>query len=314
MRNKFVETLIKLARKDENIILLTADMGFGVFEKFKEEFEDRYYNIGISEQNMIGIAAGLALSGKKVYVYSIIPFLVMRPFEQIRIDIAYHNLDIKLVGVGGGFAYGPAGATHHSIEDIGIMRSLPNMKVYAPGDPVETGKIIEETYLDSSPTYIRLSRNNEKVIYNENDKFNIETATCLKNQNGEIAIISTGNYLEGSKNISEELSKKGMKNSLYSFFAIKPMDKKTLLKILKTYKYIYVLEEHNKYCGLYSSIMECVGEFDRRELNYNKIKSFSIEDKFSHFVGDQNYIRKCFCINEEKIIEIILKEIKKDNN
>ena len=135
MRNTFIHTLIEEAKKDERIFLITPDMGYSVLESFRDLFPDRFLNVGIAEQNAVGVATGLALSGKIVYVYSIIPFVTMRCFEQVRVDVAYMNTNVRLVGVGAGLSYGPAGATHHSIEDIAIMRALPNMTVCCPGIP-----------------------------------------------------------------------------------------------------------------------------------------------------------------------------------
>ena len=182
MRTTFINELIKLAEKDEKIILLAGDLGFSVFEKFREKFPERYYNMGIAEQNMVGVAAGMAMRGKKPYVYSIVPFVVMRPFEQVRVDVCYHELDIKLVGVGGGFAYGPLGATHHSIEDISIMRTLPNMQVISPGDPYEAKNAIIKSYSNNKPTYIRLSKNNEPLLHKNisDESFQIGRAICMK--------------------------------------------------------------------------------------------------------------------------------------
>jgi len=139
MRQSFINTLTKLAKIDKNLYLLTGDLGFSVFEDFIEKFPKRFINCGVAEQNMMGVAAGLALSGKKVYVYSFIPFIIMRCFEQVRNDICYQNLDVKIVGIGGGISYGSLGATHHAIEDISLMRALPNMTVICPGDPIEAG-------------------------------------------------------------------------------------------------------------------------------------------------------------------------------
>lgn len=141
MRTTFVKTLTNLARKDDRIFLITPDMGYSVLETFREEFPDRFLNSGIAEQNTIGIAAGLAETGKIVYVYSIIPFVTMRCFEQVRIDLAYNNTNVKLVGVGAGLTYGSLGVSHHAIEDIAIMRALPNMTVLCPGDPIETEQL-----------------------------------------------------------------------------------------------------------------------------------------------------------------------------
>ena len=158
MRTAFVNTLIELAEKDENIYLLTGDLGFSVLEGFIQKFPERFINCGVAEQNMMGVAAGLALSGKKPYVYSIIPFVTMRCFEQVRNDICYQNLDVKIVGVGSGLAYGFLGATHHAIEDIAILRVLPNMTILSPGDPTEARELTLKSYQTKNPTYLRLNK------------------------------------------------------------------------------------------------------------------------------------------------------------
>ena len=306
MRTTFINSLIELAKNDKNLILLTADMGFGVFEKFREKYPNQYYNVGIAEQNLIGIAAGLAMTGKKVYVYSIIPFLTMRAYEQIRIDICYHNLDIKIIGVGGGLAYGPAGATHHSIEDIGIMRVLPNMRVFAPGDPIEAKEIIFRTYEDKFPCYVRLSKNNEPIV-NKKEKINLEKANqVVKGEN--IALLTCGNMLELSKKIVDEvLEKYSIQISLYSFHTIKPIDEEKIKEIINKYTKVLILEEHNIYGGLYSAFMEVVG----RNIDGIKTKSilpFGVKDMFSHYVGSQEFIRECYGLTQEKIIKEIILE------
>ena len=167
---------------------------FGIADKvskqFKKLYPDRYYNMGIAEQNMIGVAAGLAMRGKKPYVYSIIPFLIMRSYEQVRVDICYHNLDIKLIGSGGGVAYGPAGATHHAIEDLSLMRGLPNMDVISPGDPYEAKNALQKSYENNNPTYIRLSKNNEPMLHSnlKDENFKIGKSICMK-EGKNIAIV-----------------------------------------------------------------------------------------------------------------------------
>ncbi len=170
MRTTFVETLKELARQDERIFLLSADMGYSVFETFREEFPDRFLNTGIAEQNTIGIAAGLAARGKIVFVYSIIPFVTMRCFEQIRLDLAYNKSNVKIVGVGAGFTYGSLGSSHHALEDISLMRSLPNMTVLCPGDPVEARELIKQSCEHTGPVYIRLGKNGEPKIHPEDKK------------------------------------------------------------------------------------------------------------------------------------------------
>ena len=302
MRTTFIKTLIELAKKDKDIILLTADMGFGVFEEFKQLFPERYYNVGIAEQNMIGMAAGLAITGKKVYVYSIIPFLTMRAFEQIRVDICYQNLNVKLIGVGGGVAYGPAGATHHAIEDIAIMRSLPNMSVIAPGDPIEVESLLYALANNNSPAYIRLSKNNEKIIHKEDKNIELGKISTIK-LGKDKCILSTGNMLElGEKIYQEYLKDYNQDISLYSVHTVKPIDKNKIEEIALKYKKIIILEEHNIYGGLYSSVMEVLG-FNISKYNNLEIIPIAIEDKFTSIVGDQEFIRNSYGITSEKIID-----------
>ena len=161
MRNLFVKTLVEEARKNDKIWVITPDLGYSVLEPFQEEFPDRFINTGITEQAAVGIAAGLAINGKIPYVYSIMPFVTSRPFEQIKVDCAYMNTNVRLVGVGGGFAYGPAGATHHSTDDLAIMRALPNMSVVAPGDLTETEELTRYSVQHQGPMFIRLNRKGE---------------------------------------------------------------------------------------------------------------------------------------------------------
>ena len=164
MRNTIINEIHNAARLNKNIFFLTADLGFSVVEKFAAELPEQFINVGIAEQNMIGVAAGLALAGKKVFVYSIIPFATMRCFEQIRIDVCYQNLDVTIIGVGGGYAYGSAGSTHFALEDLAIMRSLPNMKIVCPADPHEASALGKQIIDGSGPWYIRLNKGGEKII------------------------------------------------------------------------------------------------------------------------------------------------------
>jgi transketolase len=200
--------LIEQARVDERIFVITPDLGFSVLEKFAEEFPDRFLNVGIAEQNAVGVAAGMALSGKIVYVYSIIPFITMRCFEQVRVDVAYMRTNVRLVGVGAGFSYGPAGATHHAIEDIAIMRALPNMTVCCPGDPVETRELVNRSFSHEGPMYIRLGKNGEKKIHPDNFSLSIGQAKWVRD--GEDAVlITTGNMLEQGVELMEARTRPG---------------------------------------------------------------------------------------------------------
>ena len=158
MRNTFAKVLLEEAKKNKKLIFLTGDLGFSVFEDFQKECPDQYINAGVAEQNMTGVAAGLAMEGMLPVIYSIVPFVTMRNFEQIRNDICYQNLNVKIVAVGAGFSYGPYGHTHHGLEDIGIMRTLPGLTILCPGDPVEAKLATRAMLKFTGPTYLRLGK------------------------------------------------------------------------------------------------------------------------------------------------------------
>ena len=191
MRTAFINTLNELASRDERIWLLCGDLGFSVLEPFAKSFPNRYVNVGVAEQNMTGVAAGLALSGKIVFTYSIANFPVIRCLEQIRNDVCAHNLNVKIVSVGGGFAYGSAGYTHHGTEDLAIMRVLPNMTVLAPGDPVETRLLTVAATEQPGPCYLRLGKAGEPTIHTSEPEITIGKAIILR-QGGDGTLISTG--------------------------------------------------------------------------------------------------------------------------
>jgi len=180
MRTAFIKTLCELAEQDERIWLLCGDLGYSVLEGFSSRFPNRFVNVGVAEQNMTGIAAGLALSGKVVFIYSIANFPVMRCLEQIRNDVCYHNLNVKIVTVGGGLTYGSLGYTHHGVEDIAVMRVLPNMTVIAPGDPVEARLATQAILNTPGPCYLRLGKAGEPVVHQIEPEFQVGKAISLQ--------------------------------------------------------------------------------------------------------------------------------------
>lgn len=303
MRNTFVKTLVKLAEKDSRIFVITPDLGFSVLEEFEEKFPERFLNVGIAEANAVSIAAGLALSGKIVYVYSIIPFVTMRPFEQIRVDVAYMNTNVRLVGVGAGVTYGPAGATHHSIEDIAIMRALPNMTVFSPCDPYEVEKITEESINHQGPIYFRLAKKGEPIISNTESEIQIGKANYIKkNIDNKIAILFTSNASDIALDVENKLSEQGYFSDLVSMHTIKPFDYIALAEILKTKKHIFTIEEHSIIGGLGSVVSEYIAESNDNPI----FKRFALPDEYSHYVGSQSYIRNKFGFNAHTITEKIL--------
>lgn len=287
MRKTFINTLIDLARKDKDIVLITPDMGFSVLEPFFDEFPERAINCGIAEQNAVSIASGLALMGKKPYVYTIIPFLTGRAYEQVRLEVAYMNTNVKLIGIGAGFTYGAAGATHHAIEDISLMRTLPNMTVCCPGDNNEAEQIIRKTVNNNKPMYIRIGRHNRGIF--DNNTIEIGKASII--ETGEdIAIISTSNMLPDAYDYCQKLKTEGRKPYLISMHTIKPLDKDIILELVNKGVEIQTMEEHSVIGGLGSAVAEVIAESGKGI----KFKRIGVPDEFSHFIGSQKYIKKQF--------------------
>jgi len=285
MRTTFINVLTEQAKIDNKIFILTPDMGFSVFEDFAKKYPERFLNVGIAEQNTVGIATGLALSGFKPYIYSIATFSLMRCFEQIRIGAAYMQCNIKIIGAGGGVAYGPAGATHHIIEDFAIAKALPNFIVCSPADPIEARQIFEQSLNILSPMYIRLAKNNEPIIHNTDDNIIIGKAFSLI-KGDDLEIITTGTISNRIIEWLQEIKKQGFSAGVTIFPTIKPLDTEFLNTLVKNEKKILIIEEHNVIGGLGESICAYLGINNAK----NKIVQLGIPDNYSHFVGSQQYI------------------------
>ena len=300
MRTAFIDTLRELARIDDRIFLLTADMGYSVFETFRDEFPDRFLNTGIAEQNAISIAAGLASRGKIVFVYSIIPFVTMRCFEQVRLDLAYNFMNVKLVGVGAGLTYGPLGSSHHALEDIAIMRSLPDMTVLCPGDPIETRELIKRSFEYEGPVYIRLGKNGEPKIHSEQTRIEIgKSITVLKGN--DMALITTSNMLETGKRWVEEWKQDGINVSLISMPSLKPFDSSTVKSLIDKEIPIITLEEHSVIGGLGSIISQVIATTGKPV----KFQQIGIDDKFSHVIGGHEFQRKKFMLDKKPSLKFM---------
>ena len=306
MRKAFVNKLTQLVNKNKDIYLLTGDLGFSVFDEFKKNFPDHYLNVGVSESNMIGMAAGLALAGKQVFVYSIIPFVTLRCLEQIRNDLCYQRLPVKIIGVGEGLSYGTAGATHHALEDIAIMSALPEMTVIAPGDPVEVECTVEKSLELKGPCYIRLGKSGEPILHKKEFIFKIGKSIVLKNGE-DITIISTGNMLETALKVYDILKKENINCKIVSMHTIKPIDREIIVKSANNMDIIVSIEEHSKIGGLGSRIASVILE---EKLN-TKYLQIALPDTFVHIVGSQNYLREIYGLTPDQISVKILNFIKK---
>jgi len=291
MRTAFINQLIEEAKTNEKIFLLVGDLGFSVVEPFAALFPERYLNVGIAEQNMAGIAAGLAMEGFCVYIYSIGNFPTLRCMEQIRYDICYHNLNVKIVAVGGGYAYGSLGASHHATEEIGMLRTIPNMVVCAPGDPIEAQAITTFTAKYQGPCYIRIGKAGEPIVHNETS-LDLSLGEILEIKEGQItAVFSTGAML---KYVSDFILDNNINASIYSFPFVKPINKEELLSILKTHTNIITIEEHQSQGGFGSAILESINDLmeGKRLSKPPFVKRIAIPDKFYSIAGTQVYLRK----------------------
>jgi len=289
VRTAFINQLIREARNNPSIFLIVGDLGYSVVEPFAEEFPDRFLNAGVAEQNMTGIAAGLALEGYTVFTYSIGNFPTLRCMEQIRYDVCYHNLNVKIVAVGGGYAYGPLGASHHATEEIGMLRTIPNLTVCAPGDPTETKAVTSIISEHNGPCYLRLGKAGEPIVHKNAIK--IELGKMIEVIEGkEIAILSTGAMLKYSY---DYVVNNKLNWGLYSFPFIKPLDLDGLNIIADRFKKIITIEEHQKNGGFGSVILEGLNELDEssKMSKQPKIKRIAIPDQFVNQAGCQDYLR-----------------------
>lgn len=287
MRNTIARKMTEYAEKGEKFIVLSADLGYSVFDSFQERYPDKFFNSGIAENTMVGVAAGLAMGGKKVLVYSISSFLAEKCFEQIREDICYHKLPVVLIGTGAGFAYGQAGFTHWSNEDIGCLRTIPGLTILSPSDPLELGMLLDQSLTYPHPIYLRIGKNGEKS-YCDNKELRIGQAYYLEKER-DIALVTHGNIMEEVVKARDLLKKDGFNVSLVSSPTIKPFDKDFFDELAKIHPNIYVIEEHSEIGGLGDA------------LSYLDVNQIAVKDKILYEGGDANYLRKLSGVDARSI-------------
>jgi transketolase len=303
MREALVKALSDLFEINESTYLITADTGFHVLDDFQRRFARRYLNAGIAEASMIGLAAGLAMQGKQVFVYGVVPFVTMRCLEQIRNDLCYPKLPVRVIGVGGGLTYGPAGMSHHSIEDIGLMRALPNMTVICPGDPVEVAEAIVASVPVEGPCYLRLGKTGERVVHTGGTA-GLEVGKGIRLRNGDdLAVIGAGNMLPTADDVCNALAAKGLQPSLVSMHTVKPIDGKLIADLARQCRTLVTIEEHSIIGGLGSAVAEVISE---RALDA-RLHVFALPDAYCHRAGSQEYLRRSYNLSADQIVERILR-------
>ena len=303
MRAAFISTLIDLAREDERIFLLVGDVGYSLVEPYAQEFPHRFVNIGIAEQNMTGIATGLALCDKTVFCYSIANFPTLRCVEQIRNDVCYHSANVKIVAAGGGLIYGALGATHHVTDDLAIMRVLPNMTVVAPGDPVEAALAAQAVAQWPGPCYLRLGRTGDPVVYQVTPDFQIGKAIRVC-EGKDVTLIACGGILDNTVKAAQQLAQHGIEPRVLSMHTLKPLDKAAVVSAAAETGGIVTIEEHSIIGGLGSAVAELLSEEESPNIAFTRM---GIPDEFCSQVGSQEYLRKVYSLSVEGIVSSVKK-------
>ena len=302
MRDTVIRTLIELGKEDKDVELITGDLGFGVLKSFWETLPNQFVNAGIAEQNMTGVAAGMALEGKKVFTYSIGNFPTLRCLEQIRNDCAYHNANVNVICVGGGYVYGSLGMSHHATEDIAILRALPDVTVICPGDPVEASLAVKKIAQTDGTCYLRLGRGGEQNVNTVIKEFKIGKAYKLreaKDMNKKVAVFSTGAILEETAKACDMLEENGIAVEQYSFPTVKPIDRAVIEDCASRFDNIFTVEEHNIVGGFGGAVAEVLAECGGKA----KLHRIGIDDFYCIEVGSQAYLREQVGINAEGIVK-----------
>lgn len=303
MRNAFIKTVNQIAKHKKDLLILSGDLGYTVFEQFTTDYPQQFLNLGVSEANMIGVASGLAREGKSVLVYSIIPFITLRCFEQIRNDICAHDLNVKIIGVGSGLGYAHLGVSHHAAEDIAIMRTLPNMTVLVPADAYEVEATVSWALKNKGPVYIRLGKIGEPLVHTQKISFKSNSGGYVIKEGKKILIFSSGTIVANVLKAVTLLERQGIFPCVVCIPVIKPLNKKWIQEYSKNFSYIITVEEHSVIGGLGSAIAETLMECNVR---LNGFKRLGFNDEFCRVIGSYDYMRNHMGLSPEKIADEIL--------
>ena len=298
MRDAFAKRLVELARQDESIELLTGDLGFGVLREFKNEFPNRFHNVGIAEQLLIEMATGMALAGKKVVCYSIGNFPVLRCLEQIRNDAAYSGANVKIVEIGGGYTYGQLGMSHNATEDLACLLPIPGVKIFTPSDKAEAELATDLMFQQEGTTFLRLERPDERMVH-ETPIEGYSVSNMIPVLPGKkTAVVSYGGIAVTAKEVAEELG-----YAFYTFPMLKPLNEQAIRSELLAYERIAVVEEHCRFGGLGSLIEGLLSKEPKRPL----VLKFGTPDQVAPVIGSQDYMRAFVGLSKEKLIEELTK-------
>lgn len=302
MREACLDQVYEAAKKDERVFFIGSDLGVNTLKKFKQEMPGRFFMEGISEQHVVGMASGLALEGKIVYVNTISTFLTRRCFEQVVVDVCLHNLNVRLIGNGGGLVYAPLGPTHLAIEDISIMRAIPNMTVVAPADADEMRRLMPQTVDHLGPIYIRLAKGYDPIVTTDEIPFRIGRALPMR-EGGDALLVTTGVTLKLALEAAKGLAVEGVECSVLHMPTVKPLDIDALLARATITPVIIAIEENTTVGGLGSAVAEALAEAD-----FNSVKRFrriGIPDQFAKRYGTQANLMEHYRISTVEIIATV---------
>jgi transketolase len=305
MRNAFAKECTEIASENDNFVLLSGDIGNMLFDRYKEVAPDRFFNCGVAEANMIGLAAGMAMSGLRPFAYTIAPFITSRVMEQIRVDVCYHNVPVVICGVGAGLSYASLGATHHSCEDIAMLRSLPNMAILCPGDAMEVHACVRAAFSRNGPSYIRLGKKGEPVIHKTVPNLVIGQPLTIRDGN-DVSILSIGNMLPTCLEASDILAKSGINASVVSFHTVKPLNTEFLNDVFNNHRLIATVEEHSLIGGFGSAVAEWLADEGGKPA---KLHRFGTPDAFFCEAGEQEYARERLGLTPHALAKVIAQKI-----
>lgn len=282
MRTAYLDTLYELAQKDKRVYALISDNGAIVYDKYRRDLSDQYLNLGISEANMIGMAAGMASCGKIPFAYTIGAFLAYRAFEFIRNDVCLQNQNVKIVGTGAGEVYSALGPTHHSTEDLGGLRALPNITIICPASPLEVKKATRAAYEHSGPVYLRLGTNKEPEIYGADYEYEIGRAVTLKQFGKDMTLIGTGSILKDVLDVACQLEAEGISAGVINMHTIKPIDAEAIKRAVDGTGKIVTIEDHNVIGGLGSAVAEVIAEYGK-EVRFKRIGLYGFSNGYGTY-------------------------------
>jgi transketolase len=303
MRNAFADELTKLGDEDPRVVMLSGDIGNRLFDKFKAKHPSRFFNCGVAEANMMGVAAGMAMNGLRPVAYTITPFVTTRCLEQIRTDVCYHEAPVTIVAVGAGLSYCGLGPTHHACEDISFLRSIPNMVVICPGDAFEVRAALRAAMQQDRPVYIRMGKKGEPVVHaGPIENFRIGKAIPVSDGK-DVCLLSTGNMLPEAIEAGHKLKKRGISAQVVSFHTVKPLDEAFLKNAFGRFTLVATIEEHSLIGGFGAAVSEWL--IDSGTTNQNFVR-FGTPDAFFKESGEQEYAREMLGLSAHQIAEKIV--------